>query len=116
MKTPITGTTFPVAFTPANGAGLVFSATTTSSTQAFVAGDGSNGISGTNCGNVLFYNAGTDLVFVRVGVGSQTATNADTPIASGAYLLLSKFDATYAAVIANASTAMVYVMPGEGQF
>lgn len=60
-------------------------------------------------------NAGTVLVFVRLGIGAQTATNADTPILAGASEVFDKGGATHAAVLSSTTTAAdVYFTNGTG--
>lgn len=84
------------------------SATTTSSSASFTAA------TGVLVTQMRVYNAGTDLVFIRWGVGAQTAVATDTPIPSGAIEVFNKGLADTVAVIASTGTATVYVTAGEG--
>lgn len=65
---------------------------------------------------IRFYNAGSVPVFVRWGVGAQTAVAAtDMPIAPGAIEVFSKGDADTLAGITASGTATVYITAGDGE-
>lgn len=61
-------------------------------------------------------NAGPNTVFLRWGVGAQTALVTDMPMLAGTIELFTKSDATdtVAAICASAQTALVYITCGEG--
>lgn len=61
------------------------------------------------------FNAGPATVFVRWGVGAQTALTTDVAIPVGAVEMFYKGNAnTVAAICATGSTATVYLTPGTG--
>lgn len=61
-------------------------------------------------------NAGPSTVFVRFGVGAQTAVTTDMPILAGSVELFTKTPATdTVAAITASSTATLYITCGEGQ-
>jgi hypothetical protein len=94
-------------FTPLTGAGQSIAATTTSASITF------SGES-LNQADLWIFNAGTDYVFCRWGVGAQTATTAGTPFPSGSVNIVSRNGADTLACRANTTTATVYIMPGNG--
>jgi hypothetical protein len=94
-------------FTPLTGAGQSIAATTTSASITF-AGES------LNQADLWIFNAGTDYVFCRWGVGAQTATTAGTPFPSGSVNIVSRNGADTLACRANTTTATVYIMPGNG--
>jgi hypothetical protein len=94
-------------FTPLTGAGQSIAATTTSASITF-AGES------LNQADLWIFNAGTDYVFCRWGVGAQTATTAGTPFPSGSVSIVSRNGADTLACRANTTTATVYIMPGNG--
>jgi len=65
---------------------------------------------------VRFVNTGPNKVFVRWGVGAQTALTTDTPIASGATEVFTKPPGALdiAAICDATETATLFVTPGEG--
>jgi|GEM_PF-1958474 len=82
------------------------SAVTTSNTQATLP---------VNSGQVRFYNEGPNVARVRWGVGAQTATATDTPLAPGAIEVLTKPpEAVNLAYICTTGTATVHATAGEG--
>ena len=106
-------------FRPSQGTTKTLSATGTSGNVTFDAKDvsASTANAGTIGGHSVIraYNAGTAIVFVRWGVGAQTATTADMPLIPGVVEVFSKAwqDDTFAG-ITGSGTATVYVTPGEG--
>jgi hypothetical protein len=100
------GTNNPFYPTPASGQTL--SATTTSSSITFTG-------TSLNDTELYVYNAGTDLVFCRWGVGAQTATTAGLPIPSGTVQIFNRNSATVFACRSSTTTATVYVTTGNGQ-
>lgn len=95
-------------FIPQVGAGITISATTTSAGAT---------LPGVNQ-ELYIMNSGTDLVFCRWGAGAQTATTADIPIPTGAPQIFGSGlpPATGIACIANATTATVRIIPGNGGY
>lgn len=83
------------------------SATTTSSSITF-AGESLNDT------ELYVYNAGTDLVFCRWGVGAQTATTTALPIPSGTVQIFARNQATVFACRTSTTTATVYITTGNG--
>jgi hypothetical protein len=100
------GTNLPFYPTPASGQSLA--ATTTSSSITFTGPS-------LNDTELYVYNAGTDLVFCRWGVGAQTATTAGLPIPSGTVQIFNRNSATVFACRTSTTTATVYVTTGNGQ-
>lgn len=94
---------FPI--TPVYDATVTLSATTTSSNSNV-----------TGSGNLLkITNAGSDLVFIKIGTSTQTATSDDFPLISGESVYISKPSGTVnVAAIAASTTATVYVSPLYG--
>jgi hypothetical protein len=99
------GTNNPFYPRPASTQSL--SATTTSSSITFT-GESLNDT------ELYVYNAGTDLVFCRWGVGAQTATTAGLPIPSGTVQIFARNQATVFACRTSTTTATVYVTTGNG--
>jgi hypothetical protein len=99
------GTNLPFYPRPASTQSL--SATTTSSSVTFT-GESLNDT------ELYVYNAGTDLVFCRWGVGAQTATTAGLPIPSGTVQIFSRNSATVFACRSSTTTATVYITTGNG--
>jgi hypothetical protein len=68
-----------------------------------------------NSPDVRIYNAGPNTVFVRWGIGAQTALATDMPIPAGAIENFYKAQSdTFAAICAATQTATVYFTPGTG--
>ena len=67
-------------------------------------------------GQIRVYNAGTNKAFIRWGVGAQTATAADMPIAPNTVESFTKPPEALgiAAICSATETATVYFTPGEG--
>ena len=94
-------------FTPIWGQGITASVTSTSG----------NSLKGFNSKSLCLTNLGTDVAYVRTGVGSgTTATTADYPILGGAQVTIGKpNDHDYVAyVCAAAEATSLHIMPGEG--
>src|SRR4051812_21343109 len=99
------GTSGP--FLPRAGSGQSLAATTTSGSLTF-AGETLNDT------QFYVYNAGTDAVFCRWGVGAQTAVVSDLPIPSGTVQVFNRNNATVFACRTFTTTATVYVSTGNG--
>lgn len=85
--------------------------TATSGQITFAAGQG------LEAQTVRILNTGSNLAFVRWGVGTQTAVaTTDMPIAAGATEVFTKGLADHlAAICTSGQTTTLYVTPGEGQ-
>jgi hypothetical protein len=95
-------------FFPLAGAGQSIAATTTASSITLTG-------ESLNRADLWIYNAGTDYVFCRWGVGAQTATTGGLPIPSGTVNIVSKGIGTdTVSCRANTTTATVYIVPGDG--
>lgn len=88
----------------ATGPTIAVAATTSNTSTAIVLGGASH---------IRVVNTGTTAVFVRAGVGAQTATAADLPVA-GSYNIILAADpkTTHTGAIMASSTATVYFTPG----
>jgi len=66
--------------------------------------------------SVRFVNSGaTNLCYVRVGKGAQTATNADTPVLPGQALILQKGDGDdTVAYLQETGSTTLHIQTGEG--
>ncbi len=91
------------AFTPAQTISLTASA----------ASSGASFVSGGNP-TMEINNAGTVPVFIRFGVGAQTAVATDYPVLPGHCKLVNKANATHVAAICPAGSAVVYFTDGSG--
>lgn len=95
------------AISPEYGTGISISATTTSA-QASLNGNGTL---------VRVTNVGSDLVFVKLGTGTITATSTDTALPSGQSIVLVRSPVgsvhNVIAAVASATTATVYAITGE---
>ena len=66
--------------------------------------------------SVRLVNSGTNICYVRIGQGAQTATTADTPVLPNSALMLQKqMDDTTIAYISAAGTTL-NIQTGEGGF
>jgi hypothetical protein len=66
-------------------------------------------------GQIVVYNAGTVAVFMRTGIGAQTAVTTDYPVAPGSTQTLSiPTNHNTVGAITGSGTATLYVTPGEG--
>lgn len=88
-------------------------------TKTISATSSSSGVTLTlNLPSLLVQNAGTSAAFYRTCVSSSgcTATTSDTPILSGAILVLHRPSTHYyVAAVTASGTATVYVTPGNGE-
>jgi hypothetical protein len=100
------GTNNPFYPTPLSTQSIA--ATTTSASITFTG-------TSLNDTELYVYNAGTDAVFCRWGVGAQTATTAGLPIPSGTVQIFNRNGATVFACRTFTTTATVYVTTGNGQ-
>lgn len=101
------------AFQPTYGAGITESATTSSTSYVI---DPAVKRSGGGNKSLLVTNQGdTNAVYVRVGPGTQTATDADLCLMPGAQFIISKAETDdQIALLAAAATTPVHVIVGEG--
>jgi hypothetical protein len=100
------GTNLP--FYPRPTSTQSIAATTTSASVTFT-GESLNDT------ELYVYNAGTDAVFCRWGVGAQTATTSALPIPSGTVQVFNRNGATVFACRTFTTTATVYITTGNGQ-
>lgn len=101
----------------ATGNTVTIAATGSSSTTSL----GTTGLRGGNVEmplTIRVYNAGPDIAWIKPGVAATTAAKtADTAIpvpAGNTEVFWYPADATHLAVIAQTSSATVYVTPGQG--
>jgi hypothetical protein len=96
-------------FLPLAGAGQSIAATTTSGSVTLTG-------ESLNQADIWIFNAGTDYVFCRWGVGAQTAATTDIPFPSGTVNIVSRgaTGVNTVACRANTTTATVYIVPGNG--
>jgi hypothetical protein len=101
------------AFQPAYGSGITETASTTSAQYTI---DPATKRSGGGSKAVMVSNLGdTNGVYVRVGTGTITATEADLYVAPGKQFILSKAETDdQIAFLAAASTSAMHAIPGEG--
>lgn len=101
------------SFQPKYGAGITESATTSSASYVI---DASATTSGGGSKAVVVTNQGaTNGVYFKIGVGTQTATDADYYLAPGAQVCVTKAEYdNHIAFLAAASTTAVHAIPGEG--
>ena len=115
----------PYAFGPNFSKTQVITATSTSASATLDATDVSSTPTPANSGPsgghsvmriVVQGTAGTGKVFLRWGVGAQTALVTDMPMLSGTVELFSKASDvnTVAAITSGSDTANVYITCGEG--
>lgn len=98
-------TTTTDSFQPNYGSGVTVAPTASSASSSL--GNGSENVTLTNLGSVT--------VYVRIGVGTQTATTADYPVLAGTQVSLSKArgDTTVAYVTAS-GTGSLHIIAGRG--
>lgn len=92
------------SFSP--GATKTLTVTSTSSSVSFTGGD-------IQSSQIRIANAGSVVMFVRWGVGAQTAVATDTPILAGTVEIFNKGNSDTVAAIGSTSGSM-YVTAGEG--
>jgi hypothetical protein len=93
------------------------SATSTSASATLATTDTNTGTLGQGFNVIRVVNAGPNTVFLRWGVGTQTALTTDMPMLAGTVEVFTKSpnDTTVAAICAATQTATVYITCGEGQ-
>ncbi len=93
------------SFQPNYGSGVTVAPTASSASSSL--GNGSENVTLTNLGSVT--------VYVRIGIGAQTATAADYPVLAGTQVSLSKArgDTTVAYVTAS-GTGSLHIIAGRG--
>jgi hypothetical protein len=99
--------TVMATFNPAWGSGTTASVTATSG----------NVLRGLGSKSLCLTNLGTDVAYVRTGVGSSlTATTADYPVLPGSQVSITKgMDDNYVAYICAATeSTSLHIMAGEG--
>ena len=64
--------------------------------------------------SVRLVNSGGNICHVRVGIGSQTATTADTPVRSNSEVILSKGEGEGNVAYISAAGTTLHIQPGEG--
>lgn len=105
--------TILASFQPSYGKGITETATTSSASYTI---DGAVTTFGGGSKSVVVTNQGaTNGVYVRIGTGTVTATDADYYIPPGAQVTLTKAEThDLIAFLAAASTSAVHAIPGEG--
>ena len=99
--------TVMATFNPAWGSG----------TTASVTASSGNSLRGLGSKSLCLTNLGTDVAYVRTGVGSgTTATTADYPVLPGSQVSITKgMDDNYVAYICAATeSTSLHIMAGEG--
>jgi hypothetical protein len=64
--------------------------------------------------SVRLVNSGANICHVRIGIGTQTATTADTPIRAGSEIIVSKGEGEGNVAHISASGTTLHIQPGEG--
>jgi hypothetical protein len=64
--------------------------------------------------SVRLVNSGSNICHVRIGIGTQTATTADTPLRSGSEIILSKGEGEGNVAHISAAGTTLHIQPGEG--
>jgi hypothetical protein len=59
-------------------------------------------------------NSGANICHVRIGIGTQTATTADTPIRAGSEIIVSKGEGEGNVAHISAAGTTLHIQPGEG--
>ena len=106
--------TVRASFQPQYGKGITGTATTTSASETL---DGSTTQSGGGKKSVVVSNYdATNILYVKIGKGTQVATSADYPIFPGSKETLSKAETDDTiGTLAAAATVAWHAIPGEGQ-
>lgn len=92
------------AFCPSRGSNLVLTAGAASLSVAINEVDK----------NVRLVNSGSNICYVRIGTGPQTATTADTPVRSAESLILRKSEGENTLAYISASGTTLNVQTGDG--
>jgi len=64
--------------------------------------------------SVRLVNNGSNICFVRIGAGAQTATTADMPVRAGSEIVVSKGDGDDTLAHISATGTTLYIQTGEG--
>jgi hypothetical protein len=64
--------------------------------------------------SVRLVNSGANICHVRIGIGTQTATTADTPLRSGSEIVVSKGEGEGNVAHISAAGTTLHIQPGEG--
>ena len=64
--------------------------------------------------SIRLVNSGAAICHVRVGIGTQTATTADTPIRAGSEVIVSKGEGEANVAFISAAGTTLHIQPGEG--
>lgn len=64
--------------------------------------------------SVRLVNSGAAICYARIGTGAQTATTADTPVAAGSEVILTKADGEDTLAHISAGGTTLHVQTGEG--
>ncbi len=63
---------------------------------------------------VRFVNTGTNVCYVRIGTGSQTATTADIPVRGSSEVIIRKLDGADTVAYISAGGTTLNIATGEG--
>lgn len=66
--------------------------------------------------SIRFANSGASICYVRIGVGAQTATTADTPVLPGTAIILGKWQDDDNVGYISAIGTTLNIQPGEGGY
>lgn len=66
--------------------------------------------------SVRLANSGSNICYVRIGAGTQTATTADLPVLSGQSIVVQRQENEVTVAHISASGTTLNVQPGEGGF
>lgn len=67
-----------------------------------------------NAHSVRICNSGSNIGYVRIGQGSQTATTADIPILSNSSEVFNKSEGDDTVAYISAAGTTIHIQPGEG--
>lgn len=93
-------------FQPKQGANLVVTPSGTSASSDIGKGNKS----------VRLSNSGSNICYVRIGTGAQTATTSDMPVLSGESIIIEKAEASETVAYISASGTTLNIQPGEGGY
>ena len=96
--------TIKAAFEPRNGVNLT---ATSAASSASVSLDA-------QAKSVRLVNSGSNICFVRIGIGAQTATTADMPVRANSEIVVSKGDGEDTLAHISATGTTLYIQTGEG--